>query len=49
MNVNGTVKTYNVLNALVNLSLSRIVICWRVFKLALTVAGLTATVLNKQY
>jgi len=41
MNVNGTVKTYDVLNALVNLSLSRIALYWGVFKLALTVTGLT--------
>jgi hypothetical protein len=41
MNADGTVQTYNVLNALVNLSLGRIDIYWRVFKLALTVTGLT--------
>ena len=43
-NANGTMKTYNVQNALVNLSLCRINIYIRIFKLELTFTGLT-----KQY
>jgi hypothetical protein len=41
MTAYDTVKTFNVLNALVNLSLDRIDIYRRVFKPALTVTGLT--------
>jgi hypothetical protein len=37
----GTLKTYNVQNAVVNLSLCRINIYIRIFKLELTVTGLT--------
>jgi hypothetical protein len=44
MTANGTLKTYNVQNALVNLSPCRINIYIRIFKLELTVTGLT-----KQY
>jgi hypothetical protein len=41
MSAFGTLKTYKVQNALVNLSLGRINIYMRIFKLELTAAGLT--------
>jgi hypothetical protein len=44
MSAFGTFKTYNLQNALVNLSPCRINIYIRIFKLELTVTGLT-----KQY
>jgi hypothetical protein len=41
MTANGTLLTYKVQNALVNLSIGQINIYMRIFKLELTAAGLT--------